>query len=212
MMRHLVPLAALLSVVGCAASSGRDPGLDTPATPAARRPPIGLKNNAEDERQTRAQLEGLFDRYDLSPWMLAPAIEIDRDAIPHSHPVLTLHTRHLRDDLLLLSTLIHEEGHWRFDRDRTACAAAVTALQTAFPDLPLGFPDGADTAESNYENLVVVAWEDEGMQRLVGELAARQVMEFWASDHYRALYRTVLDHRREVRAILRAQGLMGGAP
>jgi hypothetical protein len=90
-----------------------------------------------------------------------------------------------------------------------ACAAAVTALQTAFPNLPLGFPDRADTAESNFENLVVVAWEDEGLQRLVEELAAREVMEFWATDHYRALYRTVIDHRREVRSILRALGLMG---
>ena len=30
-----------------------------------------------------------------------------------SHPVLTLHTRHRRDDDLLLSTFLHEQLHWQ---------------------------------------------------------------------------------------------------
>jgi hypothetical protein len=41
----------------------------------------------------------------------------------------------------------------------------------------------------------------------VGELAARQVLEFWATDHYRAIYRTVLDHDQTLLAVMKTHGL-----
>ena len=123
------------------------------------------------------------------------------EAIPHSHPVLTLHTRHLRDDDLLLSTYLHEQSH-RYFGDRSAdTAAAIGALETLFPGLPVGYPDGGDSTRSSYEHLLVIAFERAGLVALLGELRAHQILEFWANDHYRALYRLILDPARRVRVL-----------
>jgi len=76
-----------------------------------------------------------------------------------------------------------------------------------FPGLPVGYPDGASDHDSSYEHLCVNAFEYEALRRLVGELTARQVVEFWATDHYRVIYRTVLDHRRDILAVMKQHGL-----
>jgi len=196
--------AALLALGGCEAASSR-PAVIATASP---RPTITLAHDSDDERLTMRQVESLLDRHDLTPWMFAPTIAIDRDASPHSHPVLTLHTRHLKDDLLLLSTLIHEESHWYFEQHAAATAAAIAELETAFPGLPVGYPDGANDVRGSYEHLMVILCEQQGMRDLTGELAARQVMEFWATDHYRVLYRTVMDGSKRIREIMKSSGLM----
>jgi hypothetical protein len=157
---------------------------------------------------TEEQLVRLLDRHDLTPWLYTRSVSIDEEAIPHSHPTLTLHTRHLRDDLLLLSTFIHEESHWYLVAHQAAVDAAVVDLHALAPNLPVGFPDGATTERSSYEHLIVIALEERGLVKLVGELAAHQAMEFWAADHYRAIYRAVLDKRSDVRRIMRAHGLV----
>lgn len=166
-----------------------------------------LNHGSDDEARTREQVESLLARYDLDPWMFAPAIAIDRDDTPHSHPVLTLHTRHLHDDLLLLSTLIHEESHWFLEQHPEGTAAAVEDLKKMFPGLPVGYPDGARDERSSYEHLLVILCEQRGLKDLVGELAARQAMEFWATDHYRVLYRRVLDDGPKIRDVMHAHGL-----
>jgi len=171
------------------------------------RPSIALRHGSEVERATGEQLGRLLDRYDLAPWFYTKSLLVDEEAIPHSHPTLTLHTRHLRDDLLLLSTFIHEESHWYVDAHQAAVDAAVVELHALAPGLPVGFPDGAATEKSSYEHLIVIALEEGGFVRLVGELAAHQVMEFWATDHYRAVYRVVLEKRADIRRIMRAHGL-----
>jgi hypothetical protein len=68
---------------------------------------ISLKHGDAKERATQSQLERLLSQYDLTQWISTMSVVIDEDAIPHSHPILTLHTRHLRDDDLLLSTFVH---------------------------------------------------------------------------------------------------------
>jgi hypothetical protein len=148
-----------------------------------------------------------FYKYDLTPWLFTRAVVIDDDATPHSHPVLTLHTRHLRDDLLLLSTFIHEQSHWYLTEHQVDVDAAVLELRAIAPGLPVGFPDGAQSETSSYEHLIVIALEERGLKRLVGELAAHEVMDFWATDHYRTLYRVVLEKRAEVWRVIRAHRL-----
>ena len=65
---------------------------------------ISLKNKDQREEQTKQQLERLLSTYDLSKWIFTRKILIESRVIPHSHPVLTLSTRHLKDDELLLAT------------------------------------------------------------------------------------------------------------
>jgi hypothetical protein len=173
-------------------------GVTAAGSDACAEPPleIQLAHGSASELETKKQLERLLAQYDLSPWRFTSKIAIDDDAIPHSHPILTLHTRHLRDDDLLLSTYIHEQSHWYFSNHAAQTAQAVVALKQLFPGLPIGFPDGGDTLDSSYEHLMVIAFERDGVIRLLGELRAHAILQFWADDHYRALYRLMLDTTR----------------
>jgi hypothetical protein len=207
----LIWSAAYVAAVGCAATPTplRSP---VAATPRRQRPDIEWKHGNERERATRRQLERLLDQHDLSPWLFSRVVEISAGEVPHSHPVLTLSTRHLRDDLLLLATYVHEQSHWYFAARRDATGAAIAELEAEFPDLPVGFPDGADDREASYEHLAVNAFEYEALRELVGELAARQVLEFWATDHYRVIYRAVLERKRVILEVLARHGLVPPAP
>jgi hypothetical protein len=120
---------------------------------------------------------------------------------------LTLSTRHQDDDLLLLSTYLHEQAHWWLEAQGPEGRAALAELAVRYPDLPVGFPDGADSPQSSLEHLVVIAAEWRALRKLVGELQARQVMEFWATDHYRKLYRLLLEDDGPVREVLQRHGL-----
>lgn len=106
---------------------------------------ISLKHGDAKERATQSQLERLLSQYDLSQWTFTASVVIDEDAIPHSHPVLTLHTRHLSDDDLLLSTIVHEQAHWFFDQHQVDAAKAVSQLRELYPNIPVGFPKGPAT-------------------------------------------------------------------
>lgn len=110
---------------------------------------ISLKHGNPEEQATRSQLERLLSQFDLTQWIFTTSILIDEDAIPHSHPTLTLHTRHLRDDDLLLSTFVHEQAHWFFDQHRSDAAKAVSELRGLYPSIPVGFPEGSNDSDGN---------------------------------------------------------------
>ena len=46
------------------------------------------------------------------------------------------------------------------------------------------------------------------MSRVLGELKAKQVIEFWATDHYTWVYLQVLDHGQDIAAILKTRQLL----
>ena len=71
-----------------------------------------LQQNSEREQKTKVQMERLLETYDLRKWTFTEKVIIDEQSTPHSHPVLTLHTRHLNSDDQLLSTYVHEQLHW----------------------------------------------------------------------------------------------------
>ena len=146
---------------------------------------ITLKHGNTVEAQTEQQLRALLRRYDVAPWIIASRIDIDFQAIPHSHPVLTLHARHRDQPDLLLSTFIHEELHWWLESHVEQTAAAVSELRKRFPVLAVGGLDGADTGESK----------------------AMDVMTFWSTDHYRELYKLVLSNEPSIREVVLAHGL-----
>ena len=168
---------------------------------------IKLAHDSERERQTAAQLERLLQAYDVSRWTFTRDIVIDETEIPHSHPVLTLHARHLKDDDLLLSTFVHEQNHRFLDEHPAERAAAVRELRRLYPRIPIGYPEGSDSAEVNYDHLIIIYNEYRADQRLMGELRARAVMQFLASDHYRWLYREVLRDAEKVGAVVKAHKL-----
>lgn len=169
---------------------------------------ISLKNGTPAEAQTRDQLRRLLATYDLSPWIYTKTVVIDARAVPFSHPTLTLHTRHLKDDDLLLSTFLHEQLHWFFAERQPATDLAMADLRAIFPTVPSGGREGGRDEPSSYLHLLVCYLEQQATRSVLGDLETRQVMEFWATDHYTWVYRTVLDRGDEIRKVLSARRLL----
>jgi len=164
---------------------------------------ISLKNGSKAEQQTKEQLQMLLKTYDLSKWIFTKSIIIDeKEAIPHSHPVLTLSTRHLKDNELLISTFVHEQAHWFVLEDQKRLASAIKDFKEMFPKVPVGFPEGARDEGSTYVHISVIYLEYRAIRELLGELKARQVMDFWATDHYTWIYKTVRDRPRDIGNIM----------
>ena len=159
---------------------------------------IALKTGGKDEQQTRAQLQRLLQVYDVAKWIFTKSVLIEENSIPHSHPVLTLSTRHLRDDELLLSTFLHEQIHWFLTQNQKSTDEAKKDLRGLFPRVPVSSPEGAMDEESTYLHLLVIYLEYRADREILGELKARQVMEFWANDHYTWIYKTVLERPRDI--------------
>lgn len=107
------------------------------ATPPLR---IHLQNASAKEKAAEQQLRRLAAQHDLGPWVQTTDLVIEQGAIPHSHPVLTLNTRHLDDDGLLVSTFIHEQAHWWLASHERETIAAVAELKSRYPTLPVGYP------------------------------------------------------------------------
>ncbi len=196
--RVLIALAFIVS-------SGTLPLLAQPDTPALE---IQLARSDDAEQQAREQLLRLVAQYDVTPWLFTRAIRIEAGATPHSHPVLTLNTRHAEDDALLLSTFLHEELHWWLDRQGRDTAAAVADLRKRFPEVPVGAPEAADTVRSTYELLLVGWLEYDADRTLLGAPEARRVLKFWSGDHDRWIYRTVLEREHDIGIIVRAHQLL----
>ncbi|GAB2880157.1 hypothetical protein GCM10027277_56730 [Pseudoduganella ginsengisoli] len=171
---------------------------------------IKLANQTEREQRTEQQLRRLLTDYDLSRWTFSRSVLIDEKEIPHSHPVLTLHTRHMKDDELLLSTYVHEQLHWFLAQHPTQAMAAARDLQRIYPNIPVGYPEGASDKASNYEHMLVVYLEYRANQILLGELKAREVMAFWSEDHYTWIYKEILKHPKKVGQVLKARRLDPG--
>jgi hypothetical protein len=172
---------------------------------------ISLKNGTTAEQQTKAQLERLLKAYDVTKWIFTKSIVIDeKTAIPHSHPVLTLNVRHIKDDELLLSTLIHEQIHWFMIQDQKALGAAIDDFKKMFPDIPTTRGEGARDESSTYLHIGVCYLEYRAMRELLGELKGKQIMDFWATDHYMWIYRTVRDRPRDIGEIMFKHRLVPG--
>lgn len=169
---------------------------------------ITLKRNTTAEAATRDQLQRLLKTYELSPWFYTKSVVVDEQAVPFSHPVLTLHTRHSKDDELLLSTFVHEQLHWFFSERREQTEQAIADLRKAFPDAPAGGTAGARDQYSTYLHLLVCYLERQGVSQVLGELKAKQVIEFWATDHYTWVYRQVLDRGSDIAPVLKTRELI----
>lgn len=166
---------------------------------------ITLAHDSERERATARQVRELYERHDLRDWVVTDQILIDEDQTPHSHPVLTLHARHLRHPDNLLSTFLHEEFHWWVDGRREALDSSIAEFREIWPEVPTAQDGGARDEYSTYLHLVVCDLELQATSLLVGEPAAREALERY--DHYGWIYERVLGDPR-VREVMRKHGLI----
>jgi hypothetical protein len=164
---------------------------------------IKTKHGLPMEEQRKRQMERLGSQYDLKKFTVTRDILIDRGAINHSYPVLTLNLRFLDNDDLALSAYVHEQGHWVLvERHRSDNPALFEDLRRTFPNLEVRVPDGDGELRSSYFHIAVCMLEWQGMEELVGPERARKVIEWKQGDHYKGIYSTVLHHRDQVEGVL----------
>lgn len=165
-----------------------------PASCVAQTINIQLAHNSRAEQQTKSELNNLLKQYDMGKYTFTREVIVDEEAIPHSHPVLTLHTRHLGNDDLLLSTYVHEQLHWYLASKQKQTDQAEAELKKMYPNVPVGYPDGAKDEESDYLHLIDCYLEWQVDRQLLGDARALAVMQYCAGDHYKWVYKTVLLH------------------
>lgn len=163
---------------------------------------IGLANQAEDEAVMAAELRAVLRSHDVEAWMLTDRIIIDRTQIPHSHPVLTIHTRHIGNELGLMSTFVHEQLHWlEAELWLEDFEAAMDEFEERFPEVPSSREGGASDRRSTYRLLLVCDMELQAMTTLVGEVAARQTLG--RKTYYKWIYDKVLTDPRVRKIVLK---------
>ena len=173
-----------------------------PAAPAALAAQddvrIRLARETRAEGVMASELRALLADVDTRPWTLTREVVIDERAIPHSHPVLTIHTRHVGDRSMLLSTWLHEQLHWLEEARPEAWAAAMADLRALYPEVPSSAEGGARDEESTWRHLLVCDLELQAMTALVGEEEARRTLG--RITHYEWIYDEVL-HDPRVREV-----------
>jgi hypothetical protein len=148
------------------------------------------------------ELRALTGAYDLEPWILTRDVLIDERSIPHSHPVLTLHTRHVGDEPMLLATFLHEQLHWlEADPWMDSWRGAMADLQGIFPEVPAASGGGARDDESTYRHLLVCDLEYQALTSLLGPERARDTLA--RVTHYEWIYERVLNDPRVREVALR---------
>ena len=166
---------------------------------------IELASGSAREKAAETQLTRLLETYDLDALIFTTSVRIESRVIPHSHPVLTLNTRHLDDDERQLAVFIHEQMHWYSLQVGDGFGAALAELQMLYPSVPVGRDQGGRDEHSTYLHLIICMLEYDGLTRFLGKERARAVIE--RADVYRWIYDKVLNDESAIRSIMTSHGL-----
>src|SRR5205823_5677328 len=116
---------------------------------------IRLRNGTLAEARMRDVLLRLLARYDLAGWLFTKLIEVDENAFPHSHPILTLNTAHERDETSALAELVHEQLHWFEEQHAESRERAILETAVHYTKVPSARPEGAGDEGSTRLHLLV---------------------------------------------------------
>jgi hypothetical protein len=121
---------------------------------------IETKNNFPEELKTKALLEEVLAKY-LCP-IFTDRVTVEKDIIPHSHPVLTIKAfkSGYSDDkfsLILLEDFLHEQFHWFFElnKNKEACEKYLASHYEAI-----------DEPRSSGEHLAVI-WNVQNYLKII---------------------------------------------
>ncbi|MEQ8179363.1 MAG: hypothetical protein RIA10_13615 [Amphiplicatus sp.] len=166
---------------------------------------IAQERKLEEEKLARKELEALLAKYDVERWLFTRDVVVESGALPHSHPVLTVNTASLGDEVTTLGEFLHEQMHWYGTENREAFTAAIEDLKAAYPDAPLAPPEGARDAYSTYLHLIVCTLEFDILTALFGEDKARENMA--GRRYYRWIYRQILEDDAPIRTVMEKHGI-----
>jgi hypothetical protein len=170
---------------------------------ASQKLEIILANGSEAETLKKQQLERIISKYDLSKWLFTETIKVDENTrSPFSHPILTVGAKRPHADLSALSQLIHEQIHWYEDPRKSQVENVVAELQGIYPEVPIGYPNGARNEFSTYLHLAVCLLELDALSHLLGEEKAREIISNNSKYFYKWIYQKVLSDTDKIRIIL----------
>lgn len=156
---------------------------------------IGLGNGTEVEAVVASELRAAIRTLDLEPWILTRSVLIDQSQIPHSDPILTIHTRSIGDEIGLVATFLHEQLHWLEEEPwLRSFRKAMNDYEALFPEVPTAAAGGARDARSTYRHLLVCDMEYQAVTALFGQETARATLAAYA--HYEWIYEKVLNDPR----------------
>lgn len=167
---------------------------------------IMLYRGTPFEQKGREQLLRFLERYDLKPWIFTQKVIIQSWVIPHSHPILTLNTKYLYNDIRQLSTFIHEQIHWFANSKQKAVNEAIKECRQLYPEVPVGGKEGARSEYSSYLHLIICWLELDAMVHLVGEELARRTLA--EKEYYVWIYKRVLEEGDVIKAVLKKHNLI----
>lgn len=150
-------------------------------------------HDSEAEKQTiEIILDALHQHPDLDRYMFSPDAIVDETVQPpHSHPVITLNTRDNNSPELVLSNFVHEQLHHFLQARDPELERAVEELKQIYPNVPVGFPDGANSEFWTYGHLILCTIEYKILRRVFGSEYANLSLKHWQGHHYRWIYKTV---------------------
>ena len=163
---------------------------------------IRLQHNSSEEFARMQQIQQLAKQYDLSKYTITRDLMIDRNAINHSSPVLTLNLMFRDNDDRTLSLYLHEQAHWllmtRHHKETPEMFAELTRL---YPNIEINPPYGDGNRRTSYLHLPVLMLAWQALEDLIGVKRAQEVMK--NHDHYKDLFATVIKHRPEMEEFLK---------
>jgi len=206
--RKTSPRVRVLAVAATGLLLGAGAAAETPSLS------IELANNSAREQATKEQLERLLKQYDLSRWIFTKTVRIDQTMRPHSHPVLTLNTRHNGKDPHVLADFLHEQIHWFVADNFGDGRKAIADVTKMYPDAPdaLG-AGGSGTQASTYLHVIVCDLEFESVKALLGAEAAETVIRESIAEGQSAglgyfwIYQKVLDDQETLKAVIKKHKL-----
>jgi hypothetical protein len=168
---------------------------------------ISLQSGSESEKQAKSLLERLANKHNLTKYFFTKKVHIQSFVIPHSHPVLTLNTRNIKEPDRYLSLFLHEQIHWFFvlDRRDAKTKAFIDKMKGRYPTVPSQNKGGARDDESTYLHLGVCFYELELLSKLIGKEKAEQV--FKSEVVYSWVRQQVLANRGFIQSALNETGL-----
>jgi hypothetical protein len=140
---------------------------------------VNLFNNNEREVKAEKLLEKLNQTHDLELISFTKKIQIKSREIAHSHPVLTLNTRYIDNEVAFFSVFIHEQIHWHLSKPeyKESFEKFIVEVKKQYPNIPVGRVDGgARTEHSSYLHLAVIFLEFDMLSFYIGQEDAQEWM------------------------------------
>jgi len=156
---------------------------------------ITSKNNDPQELEIVNIVNGLCEQYDIPAF--TQTVLVEKDSIPHSHPILTLNTR-VKDSRLLLKTLVHEQLHW-YAKNHPQYKNCIAYLKTRYRDdgehNKLGtYPD------SYWEHIIICFNALNYLENFLSKEDVEWIYQQWQA--YPTLEKLVVQNKEKVRTDL----------